>query len=269
MNIIKSSVAQPITVTVGVILSLIAGMIAFRNVPIRMAPEVDSVVISVGTAWENASAEEIESDVIEEQEKYLGDVANLVSMTSLARSGRGSIRLQFRTGTNIDEAMSEVDQKLSEVPRYPEGVDEPEIEAVDPESVDYIAWVGLSSTDPKFNTTTLYDFMDRRMRPVFERIPGISQVGMLGARESEIQVVADPYALAARGLTFADLIAALEINNANFSAGKLTDGKNDLRVRTVGRFVDADSVGDLVIRREEQGPIYVRDVARFARATRN
>ncbi|QEF99164.1 Multidrug resistance protein MdtC [Stieleria maiorica] len=261
MNVIKASVSQPITITVAVILSLIAGMVALRNVPVRMAPEVDSVVIAVGTAWENASAEEIESDVIEEQEKYLGDVTNLVSMTSIARSGRGAVRLQFRTGTDIDEAMAEVDQKLSEVPGYPTGVDEPEIDAVDPESVDYIAWVGLSSDDPDFDVTTLYDFMDRRMRPVFERIPGISQVGMLGARESEIQVVVDPVALAARGLTYADLIEALEVNNANFSAGKITDGKNDIRVRTLGRFEEADSVENLVIRRDAAGPIYVRDVA--------
>ncbi|MEM8668099.1 MAG: efflux RND transporter permease subunit [Planctomycetota bacterium] len=261
MNLIRSSVSQPITIAVGVILSLMTGLVALRHVPIRMAPEVESVVISVGTAWENASAEEIESDVIEEQEKYLGDVANLASMTSIARSGRGAIRLQFRTGTNIDDAMAEVDQKLSEVPRYPAGVDEPRVEAVDPESVDYIAWVGLSTNDSRFDVTTLFDFMDRRMRPVFERIPGISQVGMLGARESEVQVIVDPFALASRGLTYADLMEALEVNNANFSAGKVTDGKNDIRVRTVGRFEDADSVQDLVIRRDEAGPIYVRDVA--------
>ncbi|MEM1226822.1 MAG: efflux RND transporter permease subunit [Planctomycetota bacterium] len=261
MNVIKSSVSKPITVSVAVILSVLLGSVALRAVPIRMTPEVDSVVISVATSWENASAEEIESDVIEQQEAYLGDVANLTSMTSIARSGRGLVRLQFRTGTNIDEALTEVDQKLSEVPRYPEGVDEPSVEGVDPESVDYIAWVGLSSDDPNFDVTTLFDFMDRRLRPVFERIPGISQVGMLGARESETRVVVDPRQLAIRGLKYQDLISALEISNANFSAGKLPDGKNDIRVRTLGRFDDAQAVEDLVIERTAAGPIYVRDVA--------
>lgn len=262
MNLIKASVTQPITISVVVILALLTGMVALRSVPIRMAPEVDSVVVSVATAWENASAEEIESDVIEEQEKYLGDVTNLVSMTSIARHGRGAVRLQFRTGTEIGQAMAEVDQKLSEVPGYPSGVDEPRVEAVDPESIDYIAWYGLSSDDPDFDATTLFDFMDRRMRPIFERIPGISQVGMLGARESEIQVIVDPSALASRGLTYAELIDALEVNNANFSAGRVTDGKNDIRVRTLGRFENADSVQDLVIRRNEAGPVYIRDVAK-------
>ncbi|MEM9364844.1 MAG: efflux RND transporter permease subunit, partial [Planctomycetota bacterium] len=262
MNLIRGAVQQPKTVAVVVLLSVMLASVALRSVPIRMAPEVDSVVISVATAWENASAEEIESDVIEQQEKYLGDVSGLESMTSIARSGRGLVRLQFAIGTDIDAALAEVDQKLSEVPRYPDDVDEPAIEPVDPESVDYIAWVGLSSDDPDFDTTTLFDFMDRRMRPVFERIPGVSQVGMLGARESETQVIVDAHELAMRGLTYQDLIDALQVNNANFSAGKLAEGKNDVRIRVLGRFEDPTSVGDLVIRRTEAGPIYVRDVAR-------
>ncbi|TWT34302.1 efflux RND transporter permease subunit [Blastopirellula retiformator] len=261
MNLIQMSVKQPITVAVGVILSVMAGMIAFSRVPIQMTPEVQSVVISVSTFWENASAQEIESDVIEEQEKRLGDLAGLVSMTSTSQPGSGQIRLEFQTGANIDEAMSEVDQKLSEVPGYPVGVDQPQIEDFDPESVDYISWIGLASTDPNFDATTLYDFMERRLRPRFERIKGVSQVGIRGAREMEVQVRVNPTALAQRGITYSELVNALQSNNGNFSGGKLPDGKSDIRVRMVGRFRDPDWVESLVLRREASGPIYLRDVA--------
>ncbi|MCC9607908.1 efflux RND transporter permease subunit [Blastopirellula sp. JC732] len=261
MNLIQMSVKQPITVAVGVILSVMAGLIAFSRVPIQMTPEVQSVVISVSTFWENASAQEIESDVIEEQEKRLGDLAGLVSMTSTSQPGSGQIRLEFQTGTNIDEAMSEVDQKLSEVPGYPAGVDQPQIEDFDPESVDYISWIGLASTDPNFDATTLYDFMERRLRPRFERIKGVSQVGIRGAREMEVQVRVNPTALAQRGITYSELVHALEMNNGNYSGGKLPDGKSDIRVRMVGRFRDPGWVESLVIRREASGPIYLRDVA--------
>ncbi|EAQ79157.1 efflux RND transporter permease subunit [Blastopirellula marina] len=261
MNFIQMSVKQPITVAVGVILSVLAGVIAFSRVPIQMTPEVQSVVISVSTYWENASAQEIESDVIQEQEQRLGDLAGLVAMTSMSQPGSGQIRLEFQTGTNIDEAMSEVDQKLSEVPGYPIGVDQPQIEDFDPESVDYISWIGLASTDPNFDATTLYDFMERRLRPRFERINGVSQVGIRGAREREVQVRVNPTALAQRGITYAELVAALQMNNGNYSGGKLADGKSDIRVRMVGRFREADWVEGLVIRREASGPIYLRDVA--------
>lgn len=261
MNFIQLAVRQPITVAVGVILSIMAGVLAFTRMPIRMTPEVESVVVSVMTYWENASAQEIESDVVEEQEQRLGDLSGLVSMTSISQPGSGQIRLEFMTGTNIDEAMAEVDQKLSEVSGYPAEVDQPQVEDFDPESVDYIAWIGLASTDPNFDATTLYDFMERRLRPRFERIPGVSQVGIRGAREKEVQIRVDPVALAQRGITYQELVNALQYNNGNFSGGKLPEGKSDIRVRSVGRFRDAQWVESLVIRREQTGPIYLRDVA--------
>lgn len=260
-SLIEQAVKQPITVTVGVILAVLAGLMAATRVPIQMTPNVDSVVVSVSTMWENASAAEIESDVIEEQEERLGELTGLVSMTSVSQAGSGQIRLEFRTGTDIKTAVAEVDQKLNEVPGYPPGVDQPIVEDVDPESVDYIAWIGLSSSDPAFDATTLYDFMNRRLKPRFERIAGVSQVGIRGGREAEVQIRVDPVALADRGITYAELVDAIQLTNENFSGGLLPDGKNDVRVRAVGRFHDPEKVGEMVIRRDAAGPIYLRDVA--------
>lgn len=260
-GLIEQSVKQPITVAVGVILAVLAGLLAGSRVPIQMTPTVDSVVVSVSTSWENASPAEIESDVIEEQEERLSELTGLVSMTSISQAGSGSIRLEFLTGTDIKDAVAEVDQKLSEVPGYPVGVDEPIIEDIDPESVDYIAWIGLSASDPAFDATTLYDFMNRRLRPRFERISGVSEVGIRGAREAEVQIRVDPEALAQRGITYAELVQAIQVTNENFSGGLLPEGKNDIRVRAVGRFHDPERVAEMVIRRDAAGPVYLRDVA--------
>lgn len=262
-RIIELAVRQPITVTVCVILAVMAGLLSATRVAVQMTPSVESTVASITTRWENASAAEIESDVIEEQEARLGDLTGLVSMTSVSQAGAGQIRLEFQTGTDIDAVLGAVDQKLSEVPGYPAGVDEPEVVLVDPESVDYIAWIGLSSTDPAFDATTLYDFMERRLRPRLERIPGVSEVGVRGAREAEVRLIVDPARLAQRGITYAQLVEALERSNQNFSGGLLPDGKNDVRVRAVGRFLDPETVGELVIRRDQAGPVYLRDVAQI------
>lgn len=246
-RLIELAVKQPITVAVAVILAVLAGVLAATRAPVQMTPSVDSTVIAVTTSWENASAAEIESDVIEQQEERLGDISGLASMTSISQAGRGQVRLEFVSGTDISAALAEVDQKLSEVPGYPEGVDEPETEGVDPESIDYIAWIGLSSTDPDFDATTLYDFMERRLRPRLERVPGVSEVGVRGAREAEVQIFVDPTLLSQRGITYAQLVEAIELSNENYSGGLLPDGKNDIRVRAVGRFHDPETVGDLVI----------------------
>jgi hydrophobic/amphiphilic exporter-1 (mainly G- bacteria), HAE1 family len=261
MKIIDYCIRQPISVAVGIGLSLLAGAMALTSVPVQMKPEVDSVVISISTFWESASAEEIESDVVEEQEKVLSDVGGLVSLTSNSKAGQGVVRLEFETGTDLESAKSEVLQKLDEVPGYPEAVLQPVVEDIDPESVDFIAWVGLSCTDTNFDGTTLFDFMERRMKPRFDRLEGVAQVGIRGGRRSELQIRVDPQALADRGLTWAELNNAIRNANQNFSGGKLEEGKNDIRIRTTGRFESTKSVMDMIIRRDESGPVYMRDVA--------
>ncbi|MFT7304207.1 MAG: HAE1 family hydrophobic/amphiphilic exporter-1, partial [Akkermansiaceae bacterium] len=232
---IATAISQPITVAVATLLAVFAGILAVTVVPIRMTPEVSSVVVSVVTKWESASADEIESDVIEEQEKVLGEVTGLVSLTSTSANGQGSIRMEFKTGTDIEAATADVLQKLDEVPGYPNGVLQPRVEPVDIESVDYIAWIGLSSSDPNFPAETLDDLMDRRIRPRFERIEGISQVGVRGSVKSELHIIVDPAALAQRGLTYASLRTTIAAANANFSGGKLAEGKRDIRIRATGR----------------------------------
>ena len=261
MKLVDVAVKQPITVAVGVILTVMVGLMALNYVPVQMSPNVDSVVISVSTYWENASPVEVESDIIDEQEQRLGNVANLISMTSTSESGVGNLRLEFQTGTDINKAMAEVTQRLNEVPSYPTGVSEPEIEPVDPDSVDYIAWVGLASTDAQFDPTTLYDFMNRRLLPRFERISGVSQVGVVGVQEQEVQIHVDAQALAYRGITYRELLSAIELNNDNYSAGKLSDGKNDIRIRAIGRYDSIEQLGDLLIRRDASGSTYLKDVA--------
>lgn len=265
MNVVDYCIRQPVTVAVGVGLSILAGVLAFTSVPVQMKPEVDSVVISVNTNWESASAEEIESDIVEEQEKVLGDIAGLASMTSNSKAGQGTVRLEFITGIDIDEAMAEVLQKLDEVPGYPENVLQPVVEDVDPESVDYVAWIGLSCTDPSFDTTTLYDYMERRLKPRFDRIAGVSQVGIRGARKAELQIRVDPRALADRGLSWQELVTAIRVSNENFSAGQIPEGKRDIRVRATGRFEGPQQVMDMIVRRDADGPVYVRDVAEVVR----
>lgn len=260
-GIIGTAIAQPITVAVATLLAVFSGILAVSVVPIRMTPEVTSVVVSVNTNWESASAEEVESDIIEEQEKVLGEVTGLISLTSTSANGQGSIRMEFETGTDIEEATASVLQKLDEVPGYPDGVLQPKVEPVDIESVDYIAWVGLSSSDPDFPAETLHDLMERRIRPRFERIPGISQVGVRGSVQSELHIIVDPVAMAQRGITYASLRAAISSANANFSGGKLADGKRDIRVRATGRFGNPESVEAMVIKRDPTGTIYLRDIA--------
>ena len=261
MSVIRTSVSQPVTVTVGVILTVLAGLIAVQRIPIQLTPNVEDTIIAVTTRWEGASPQEVEQDVIDEQEQKLQGISNLRSMTSVSQQGQGVIRLEFATGTSKDVALREVSDKLREVPDYPADVDEPVIDASDPESQDYIAWVLLGTDDPDLDIRTVQDFAEDRIKPALERVDGVSEVNVLGGRERELQVVFDPLRLAQRGLSPADMLAALRSTNRNVSAGELEQRKSDVRVRLVSQYTRIVDIENTVLKETPGGPVLVRDVA--------
>jgi len=261
MNFIRLVIQQPVTVAVGVILILMAGVIALQRIPIQLTPNVEDTIISVSTFWEGASPQEIEREIIDEQEEKLQGVANLRTMTSESQQSQGTIRLEFAVGTDKDVALREVSDKLREVPEYPENADEPVIEASDPENRDYIAWIVFGSTDPDFDVRTMQDFAEDRIKPVLERIEGMSEINVLGGRERELQIRFDPVALANYGISPRELVNAVRSTNRNISGGELSDVKSNVRLRTIGQYSSPEQVENTVIAYDEQGgPIFVSDV---------
>ena len=261
MDLIRLSIKDPVTVAVGVILVLVAGFLAIQRVPIQLTPNVEDTIISVSTFWEGASPSEIEQEIIDKQEEKLKGLSNLKAMTSQSQQGVGTVRLEFRVGTDKDVALREVSDKLREVPDYPENADEPVVEDSDPENRDYIAWIILSTTDPDFDMRTLQDFALDRLKPAIERIDGVSEVNALGGVERELQIRFDPVELAQRDVTPAQLVSAIRGANRNISAGELAEGKSNVRVRTIGQYESVEDVRDTIIAYTDGGPVRVGDVA--------
>ncbi|KZN59876.1 hypothetical protein N473_02870 [Pseudoalteromonas luteoviolacea CPMOR-1] len=261
MQLIEKSLKYPVTVIVAVVTAFMIGVLAFSNVPVRMTPTVSSMYLSVDTFWENATPSQIESEVVSEQEQVLGNIEGLLSMVSSSRNNRGNIVLEFDYHVELEQAMQQVAQKLDEVPFYPVGVTKPIVSQFDPSQAATIAWAALSSSDPNFDTTTLYSFMDRRLRPRLERIPGIAKVGMMGAKEQDVTIVIDTAKMASLGLSYSQLVTALRQNNVSYSGGTINNGKLDVQVSTIGRFKAFSQLENLMIKRTEAGAIRLSDFA--------
>ena len=261
MNLIGRAIRQPVTVIVGVILILVSGFLALGRIPIQLTPNVETTIITVQTVWEGASPGEIEQNIIDKQEERLIGLSGLRLITSSSEQGFGRIRLEFVTGTDKAEALREVSDKLREVPDYPQNVDEPVVEATDRENRDYIAWIVFGTTDPDFDVRILRDFAIDRIEPALERVEGISAINVLGGREREVQIRVDPVRLAQYGVTPTQFAQVIRGANQNISAGKLADGKLDVRVRTIGQFESLEQIESTVVTDTSAGQVLVRDVA--------
>ncbi|MGD8715258.1 MAG: efflux RND transporter permease subunit, partial [Desulfobacterales bacterium] len=122
MDAVKFSIEKPVTIIVGVILVILFGWIGLISLPYQLSPTVIEPEITVSTTWPGATPYEIEREIIEEQEKTLKGIPGLVEMESSSFNNQGTITLKFSVGTDVDNALLRVSNKLDEVPNYPDNV---------------------------------------------------------------------------------------------------------------------------------------------------
>ncbi|MEM7007930.1 MAG: efflux RND transporter permease subunit [Thermodesulfobacteriota bacterium] len=261
MKLVDTSIKKPVSVAVGVIFIVLFGFIALFNIPVQLTPDVDKPIISVNTFWEGASPQEIETEIIREQEDELKTLDNLVEMTSESQDSSGNIVLEFAIGTDIDAAVVDVSNKLNQVQEYPDNVDQPVILTTDV-GASAMAWFILKPKEGNIVDIYQYhDFANDFIKPRFERVSGVGSSNVFGGYEREMQVVVDPNALAARGITINEMADAIRSDNDNYSAGDFDEGKRRYIVRTVGEYTSPQDIENVIITRKNGAPVYVRDVA--------
>lgn len=262
MDIIKFSTEKPVTIIVGVIFVVLFGLIGLKTMPYQLTPSVIEPEITITTTWEGATPYEIEREIIEEQEKVLKGLWGLTKMESQSFHGIGTIGLKFKIGTNLDDALLRVSNKLNEVPSYPENVDKPIISATGAASSPVI-WTVLKAIDDNPNSIYTYKtYFENEVKQYIERVEGVASLLMRGGREKEMHIIVKPERLAAYGLTVKELIHILQSENINVSAGNMGVGRRNYRIRTVGEFDSVEDIQNIIIRSTGQERILLSDVAR-------
>jgi multidrug efflux pump subunit AcrB len=249
--------------TVTVLIVCVLGIVAALRIPVQMIPDLDVRVISVRTNWPGATPQDVEKEILVEQEEYLRNLPNLSRIVATANSGRAEIELEFPLGTDITQMLIRVNNALSQVPAYPETVDEPRIYA---NSFSGNAFMFFSVTPLPGNPRQLdmglsLDFVEDTVKPRLASVAGISEVGVYGGVERQVQILVDPARLAQRGLSLLDVREALRSRNRDRSGGTIDAGKRQYLLRTVGRFEDLEELSALVLVRRGDTVIRLADVA--------
>ncbi|MCI0482517.1 MAG: efflux RND transporter permease subunit, partial [Candidatus Dadabacteria bacterium] len=225
MKLVELSINKPVSVAVAVIFVVLFGLISLYKIPVQLTPDVDEPRITVSTFWQGASPYEVESEIIRDQEDELKAVDSLTEMTSESQDSTGTIVLEFEIGTDIDSAVVDVSNKLNQVPDYPDDVEQPVISTTDV-GASAMAWFMLKPLKGRdLDIYSFHDYAEDYVKPAFERIPGVGSSNVFGGYEREMQVMVDPNALAARGITLLDMAEALRRENDNYSAGDFDEGK--------------------------------------------
>lgn len=261
MDVVKFAIEKPVPVMVGVILVLLFGMMGILNMPYQLSPTVIEPEVTVTTLWPGATPYEVEKEIVDEQEKVLKGIPGLVEMEGSAFNSRGTVTLRFKVGTDVDNAVLRISNKLDEVPSYPENTEKPVIQATGA-AASPVVWIVLKTEEGNPLSAFQYKtYFENEVRQYLERVEGIAELFIGGGTETEMHITVDPEKLASFGLTVTDMIQAVRGANRNISAGTMSVGRKEYRIRTVGQFDSIEDIEDVVIRSTGQQRVTVRDLA--------
>ncbi len=261
MDFIRFAINKPVSVAVGVILTVLFGAIGLSRMPVQLTPDVEIPQITITTNWPGATPYEVEKDIVEEQEAVLKGVQKLTLMESSSYNSQALITLSFEVGTDLDAALLNVSNKLDEVPSYPENVEKPAIEASGAESSPVIWMVLATRQGTPESINTFRTFFENEVRQFIDRVPGVGSLFVFGGSEKQLEVVISPEKLARHRLTIGSVIKRLQSANSDISAGVLSLEKNSYRIRTVSQFQNVDDPLNVVMADDGQRRVYLRDIA--------
>jgi len=261
MNIIRFFIHKPVTVAVGVILLVMFGLIGILKLPVQLTPDVETPLITVNTTWTGATPYEIEKEIIEKQEKVLKGLQGLTKMESASYNSRGTVTLSFQVGTNLDDALLRVSNKMSEVGEYPENVKEPTIESSGANSSPII-WMTLKTLPGnKENINQFRTFFEDNIRQHLERINGVGSIRVYGGTDTTLDVIIDAKKMARYNISINQIISSIRKANQTISAGILGMSKKNYRIRTISQFQKPKDALDVVIFDDGIKRVYLKDVA--------
>ncbi|MCA9538767.1 MAG: efflux RND transporter permease subunit [Myxococcales bacterium] len=260
-GVIGWAIRRPVTVTVGVILVVLFGVLSVLGLPIQLTPDITVPTITVSTNWPGATPTELEAEILEEQEEALKSLPGLVKMSSEARQGQSTITLELEVGSDLEEALVRASNLLSQVPDYPAAARQPVVSTSN-SSGPPLAVLVIQSEPAGRSVGEYGTFVEDNVIPRLERIRGVSGIRLIGGRAQEVHIDFSPAELAARGVSVGQLATAVRGELRDVSAGDLALGKRQYVVRTEVAPPVPEDLENLVLRTAADGtPVRLGDVA--------
>ena len=267
-GLLRIAVERPVTVVVTAVLVVLFGALSVLDLPIQLTPDISVPTLTVRTSWPGASPTEIESEILEPQEDALKDVPGLVRMTSEARPDQATLTLELSVGTDIDEALVRVTNRLTQVGDYPEAANEPSVETAD-DTGPPLAVIAIRTPDGQ-PVAAYRTWVAETVLPELQRVPGIGDIRHIGGRDTVFLIEADPRELAGRGLSIPAIAARVRTELRDVSAGDVTLGRRRLLVRTMAVAPNPEQLEKIVLASGDDGtPIRLGDVARVSLGLRD
>ena len=266
----KFFVDRPIFATVLSLLVVLVGALAIYTLPVAQFPSITPPTVRIKAVYPGASAETVSQALAAPIEQQLSGAKDLLYYSSqCTNDGQLTTTATFEIGTDLDMAAVDIQNRVNlAMPKLPQEATRQGV-TVQKTSTDMLMVVALQSEDPRFDEIFLSNYATANIVDRLKRVPGAGDVFCFGAKDYAMRIWLDPDKLAQKGMTVADVRAAVSEQNGLYAAGRVGqepsagDTELTLPVVTKGRLEEPEEFGEIVLRANADGSyVRVRDVGR-------
>ncbi len=247
---------------------LLAGFVAFFQLPVSALPEVDYPTIQVVTFYPGASPDVMASAITAPLERQFGQVPGLNQMTSTSSDGSSIIVLQFSLELNIDVAEQEVQAAINAAQTYlPSDLPIPPIYSkTNPADTPILTLALSSKTIP---LSQVEDFADTRFAQKISQLPGVGLVSISGGQKPAVRVRVNPTALSSYGINLEDVRTALQQTSLDQAKGNFDGPQQDYQIQSNDQLLNASDFEQVIIAYHNGSPVKLSDVATVENGVEN
>ena len=257
-HLIRFALSQRLLMMIVVLLLSGGGYYAFKNIPIDAFPEVSPTQVKIIVKAPGMTPEEVEARITAPIEIELLGIPHQTMLRSVAKYALTDITVDFEEGTDIFWARQQIAERLNTMwGNLPAGVQG----GIAPMTTPLGEMFMFTVEGGDLSLMERRDLLDWVIRPALRTVSGVADVNSLGGMVRSFEVIPDNSRLSARGISMDKLMQALEKNNRNDGAGRLTEGEEALIVRAEGRIKTLADVSTIVVDSKNDIPILVGDIA--------
>jgi multidrug efflux pump len=253
-------ILRPVATSLLMAAILLAGFVAFTQLPISALPEVDYPIIQVVTFYPGASPDVMASAVTAPLERQFGEVPGLNQMTSTSSQGSSVIVLEFTLDLNIDVAEQEVQASINAAQSYlpPDLPTPPIYSKTNPADAPILTLALTSNTLP---LSQIEDLADTRLAQKISQLSGVGLVSISGGQKPAVRVQVNPAALSSYGINLEDVRAALQQQSLDQAKGTFDGPHQDYQIDANDQLITSADYKKIVIAYRNGAPVLVSDVA--------
>lgn len=260
MNISDFAIKRPYFVFAILAAVLIFGSLSLSRIPVDLLPKVEMPSIIIMTPYPGAGPEEVEKNLIDPLERWLGTISGLKEIQSDARENVGVVQLTFDWGVNIDEVDAEVRERLDlGLLETPEEVGEPFMVKLSGSLIPQMLVAVSGGSDPAA-TRQIADDVSKRL----QRVQGAAAADVMGGKERELLVEIDRRKLVSYEISPVQIEMVLKAHNLNYPLGNLSENGQNTDLRLVAEYEDLQELERTIIGSKGNMPVYLGDVARLS-----